>query len=161
MGWSNDMATYAREHNIPVHKQILAMEELVAMTEWAYQQAPQKWQDHRDRAESHIYGWHFTKDCAERAVAAMQNEDGSVGQYWSYKDVEDLAKNLGIDFTKEKFNLPDLYYTLNMIHSDFYEANMDPQVYIRLGLQYLRDKDAPEGKAKIYYMAMKKAKEEK
>lgn len=155
MGWCKELIHEAKEKKISLEKELAALEELIPMIEWAYEQNPSYWADHKDKAECHVYGYHFTKDCAERAVAEMQNDDGSVGQYWSIKDVKDLAETMQIDFSKEKFNLYDLYYTLNMERSDFYDANANPQFYIERAFRFLRDKDGPEGKAKKYYLMIK------
>lgn len=38
--------------------------------------------------------------------------------------------------------------------SDYYKANEAPQYYVDLAFDFLDDKDAPEGKAKRYYVAM-------
>lgn len=47
-----------------------------------------------------------------------------------------------------------LYYVLNMERSDYYKADEAPQYYVERALDFLNDKDAPEGKAKRYYVAM-------
>lgn len=52
---------------------------------------------------------------------------------------------------------PNADYVLNMMYSDYYGAvPNDTNTYIRLALKFLEDKDAKEGKAYCYYMAMKK-----
>lgn len=101
-----------------------------------------------------VFGWHFTKEGAEKAVAKMQNKDGSSGQYWTLKDVEEVCRAMGLDWNQKNYNIYDLYYTLNMMRSDYYKANEAPQYYVDLAFDFLDDKDAPEGKAKRYYVAM-------
>lgn len=44
------------------------------------------------------------------AAAAMQNKDGSSGQYWTLKDVEEVSKAMSIDWTQKRYNIYDLYY---------------------------------------------------
>lgn len=88
------------------------------------------------------------------AVAAMQNKDGSSGQYWTLKDAEEVSKAMSIDWTQKRYNIYDLYYVLNMERSDYYKADEAPQYYVERALDFLNDKDAPEGKAKRYYVAM-------
>lgn len=45
---------------------------------------------------------------------------------------------------------------MNMIYSDYYGAvSNDIGIYIRLAKKFLEDKDAKEGKALCYYLAMK------
>lgn len=155
MGWCKELLKEAKEKNISLEKQIEAMSELVEMVEWAYSQNSEHWALHKEKAESHVYGYHFTKECAEKAVAGMHNEDGSMGQYWSLKDAQDVATAMGLDFSKEKFNLYDWYYTINMEHSDYYDPSADAQVYLKRAMQFLKDKDGPEGKAKKYWLMTK------
>ena len=152
MGWCKKMLEEAEEKNLALERKVEALEELVELIDWAYEQNPSHWHKHKDKAECLIYGWHFTKESAEKAVSEMKNEDGSAGQYWSVKDAADLATSLQIDFNQEKFNLYDFYYVLNMERSDYFEPNENPQVYINRALKFLRDKDGPEGKAKKYYL---------
>jgi len=40
----------------------------------------------------------------------MQNKDGSSGQYWTLKDVEEVSKAMSIDWTQKRYNIYDLYY---------------------------------------------------
>lgn len=54
----------------------------------------------------------------------------------------------------KNYNIYDLYYTLNMVRSDYYKDGQAPQYYADLAFDFLEDKDAPEGKAKRYYLAM-------
>lgn len=54
----------------------------------------------------------------------------------------------------KNYNIYDLYYTLNMVRSDYYKEGQAPQYYADLAFDFLEDKDAPEGKAKRYYLAM-------
>lgn len=135
-------------------KHLAAIAILAEMADEGYATNPAKWEHHRDKAECHIYGWHFTKESAEKAVAAMQNKDGSSGQYWTLKDVEEVSKAMSIDWSQKRYNIYDLYYVLNMERSDYYKADEAPQYYVERALDFLNDKDAPEGKAKRYYVAM-------
>lgn len=48
----------------------------------------------------------------------------------------------------------DALMVLNMERSDYFKANEAPQYYVDLAFDFLDDKDAPEGKAKRYYVAM-------
>lgn len=41
-----------------------------------------------------------------------------------------------------------------MVRSDYYKDGQAPQYYADLAFDFLEDKDAPEGKAKRYYLAM-------
>lgn len=115
---------------------------------------PNKFSIQKDKAESLVYGWHFTEESAKRAVSMMENADGSKGEYWTLKDVEDVVKAMGIDLSKKSYNLYDLYYVLNMERSDYYEPDQAPQYYVKRAFQFLDDKDACEGKAKKYFVAI-------
>lgn len=83
-----------------------------------------------------------------------ENKDGSSGAYWTLEDVEKVAASMGIDWGCKNYNIYDLYYTLNMVRSDYYKDGQAPQYYADLAFDFLEDKDAPEGKAKRYYLAM-------
>ena len=62
--------------------------------------------------------------------------------------------SMGIVWGCKNYNIYDLYYTLNMVRSDYYKDGQAPQYYADLAFDFLEDKDAPEGKAKRYYLAM-------
>lgn len=91
----------------------------------------------------------FTKEAAEYAVSCMENKDGSKGEHWSYSDTTDVLKDQGYDFKE-----PDWYFVLNMMYSDYYKSGRSDDTYFELAHDFLDDKDAPEGKAKRYYLAM-------
>lgn len=112
-----------------------------------------KWDSEKERVESLILGWHFSREGAERAVREMKNADGSVGQYWSVEDTQEVVKTMGLNLGEKRYNLFDLYYTLNMARSDFYLETRSPQDYVTLAFQILDDKDAPEGVAKRIWFA--------
>lgn len=42
-----------------------------------------------------------------------------------------------------------------MIYSDFYKSGRTDETYIELACDFLNDKDAPDDKAKKYYLSMK------
>ena len=93
---------------------------------------------------------HFTEETAKYAVAHMENEDGTVGEHWDYKTTCEVLRSKSLMFTP-----PDWYYTLNMMYSDYFHEEESDDYYIDLAIDFLKDKDAPEGKAKKYYLAMK------
>ena len=60
----------------------------------------------------------------------------------------------GISF--DKFNKYDWNYVMNMIYSDYYGAiGNNTESYVKVAKKFTMDKDAPEGKALKYYIAMK------
>ena len=101
-----------------------------------------------------IYGKHFNEWLLKQAVSKMKNEDGSTGGHWTLEQTTAVAKSSGIEFSR--FNEYDWNYVMNMIYSDYYGAVAnDTSSYVRLAIKFLEDKDAKEGKAYCYYMAMK------
>ena len=101
-----------------------------------------------------IYGCHFCDWMLDKATSTMVNEDGTTGPHWSVADTNSVAKSMGITF--DKFNEYDWNYVMNMIYSDYYGAvNNDTMAYGKLAKKFIMDKDAKQGKAFHYYMAMK------
>lgn len=117
------------------------------------------WEDQKALAEDLdfiIYGPHFTKEKAMQAVSHMVNEDGTTGQHWTCEETRSVAESKGIYFSAEKFNEYDWYYVMNMLYSDYYNVlGNNTDSYAKMAMAWLRDKDAPEGKAKKYCYAMK------
>lgn len=91
----------------------------------------------------------FTKETAEYAVSKMKNEDGTEGGHWDYDTTTSVLKSKGYDF-----NPCDWYYVLNMVYSDYFSKDQPDEYYFKLAYDFLKDKDAPVGKAKKYFLAM-------
>lgn len=97
-----------------------------------------------------INGEHLTEDMAYKAVGKMNNEDGTNGEHYNMDLAKILAERNGV--TWNHFNNYDWYYVLNMVYSDYYKLfGNDDNMYIKLALAWLNDKDIPEGKAYRYY----------
>lgn len=97
-----------------------------------------------------VDGPHFTPFSYKEAVGRMRNEDGTEGAHWSIDEVREMAKKNGVSLSG--FNEYDLAYALNMVRSDYYGAVDDnDDTYLRLALAFLNDRDAPEGKAYLYW----------
>ena len=100
-----------------------------------------------------VYGCHFTKWMLEKALKDMVNEDGTVGGHWTVEQTTMVARSNGISFTK--FNEYDWNYVMNMIYSDYYGVvPNETNTYVKMARKFLEDKDAEEGKALKYYLAM-------
>ena len=105
----------------------------------------------------HMYGPHFTEECAHKAVKHMENEDGTKGPRWSIEEAERVAQQYGVNLKSEKFNKYDWFVALNMIRSDFYRAvvNMtgsdNVKHFVELTKAWLNDKDIEEGKMWFYF----------
>lgn len=77
------------------------------------------------------------------------------GPHWTLEQTNSVARSNGIDF--DTFNEYDWNYVMNMMYSDYYGAvSNDTNMYAKLSKKFLEDKDAKNGKAFCYYMAMKK-----
>ena len=101
-----------------------------------------------------VHGCHFTKWLLEKAYCCMENEDGTKGAHWTVEQTTGVARNAGITF--DHFNEYDWNYVMNMMYSDYYKAGgNNVNFYVELAKAFLMDKDAPEGKALKYYLAMK------
>lgn len=94
-------------------------------------------------------GPHFDADIAIKAVANMENVDGTTGQHWTFEEVEKEAQKRNIDHPA------DLYYAINMLYSDLSNVlGKDPEKYIAVAKAlYWDDPDMPEGKLFKQYVA--------
>ena len=74
--------------------------------------------------------------------------------HWTLEETNSVARQHGIEFIH--CNQYDWNYVMNMIYSDYYgSVSNETSVYVKLAKKFLQDKDAPEGKALKYYLAMK------
>lgn len=98
-----------------------------------------------------IYGEHFNKELADKAVSNMINSDGTKGAHWTLEETTSMAKNEGITF--QHFNEYDWFYVINMIYSDFYKVfGSNTNMYVKTALEWLTDADVKAGKAYRYYV---------
>ena len=87
----------------------------------------------------------------------MKNSDGSHGEHFSKEQVEQVAKQMGIDINA--FDNMVFCMTVNMLYSDyckvFKKYGMDRlEVYIDLAHAFLKDEDfdgSPDEKLALYY----------
>ena len=101
-----------------------------------------------------IHGCHFTEWYLSKALECMINEDNTKGGHWPIPTTTQVANNIGIKFSH--FNEYDWNYVMNMLYSDFYKLfGNDTDMYAKIAKYFLEDKDAPEGKALKYHLAMK------
>ena len=100
-----------------------------------------------------VYGCHFTKWLLERALKEMINEDGTKGGHWTLEQTTMVARSNNVEF--RDFNEYDWCYVMNMIYSDYYGVvPNETSVYVKMARKFLEDKDAEQGKALKYYLAM-------
>ena len=116
---------------------------------------PDKYDEVNNKLYIVVNGYHFNKDILDKAVHAMVNDDGSAAPKWSVAETSQVASNNGVSFNT--FNEYDWNYVMNMVYSDYSEIlGSNLASYVKMANKFLKDKDAPEGKALRYYMAMKK-----
>lgn len=102
-----------------------------------------------------LYGYHFSEWLLRKATSRMQNEDGTSGAHWSLDQTNSVARSKGLSFTN--FNQYDFNYVMNMIYSDYFGAvPNDTDVYYKMAVKFLSDKDASDGKAFRYYYKLSK-----
>lgn len=101
-----------------------------------------------------VYGCHFNEWLLQKALSKMVNEDGSFGGHWTLEQTTAVAKNNGVEF--DHFNEYDWCYVMNMLYSDYYGSiPNETSVYLKMAKKFLDDKDAKDGKAYRYWLAMK------
>lgn len=104
---------------------------------------------------------HFTEKAYYEAVGGMENEDGTRGAHYSIEQVKEIIgkQEKSKDFDMGANNLYDYAFCLNMVYSDYYGAVEDKEEnFIKLANAFIFDKDAGDGKALRYWMAMKNIK---
>lgn len=102
-----------------------------------------------------IFGCHFNEHTLDKALKNMINEDGTKGGHWTLEQTTSLAASNKIVFSN--FNEYDFNYVMNMLYSDYYGhlSSNDTMSFLKLAKAFLNDKDAEEGKAFKYYIAMR------
>lgn len=144
-----------------MHKKLIAEasdEALRSFTYDIFDDLKEKYRDMYEELEmrlyEEIYGHHFNSWLLEKALGSMENEDGTRGVHFTLDQTNSLAKNMGVSY--DHFNEYDWNYAVNMMYSDYYGAIPDDMImYGKLAKKFLCDKDAKQGKAFNYYMAMK------
>jgi len=100
-----------------------------------------------------VYGYHFNAWLLKCALDKMTNEDGTKGGHWTLEETNSVARQHGVEFIH--CNEYDWNYVMNMMYSDYYgSVSNETSTYVKLAKKFLQDKDAPEGKALKYYLAM-------
>ena len=118
-------------------------------------QMPELYEEMEEDLYEHIYGHHFTPWKYDCAVSKLVNQDGTKGPHWTVSDAVSVARNKGLQFIG--YNEYDFAYVMNMLYSDYYGAVSDSiDTYFKMAKAFLEDKDAPDGKAYLYYLAMEK-----
>lgn len=126
-------------------------DEVLEMIEEAH---PDKYREIKNDIYVLVNGYHFDEDMLECAYEKMINDDGSKAPKWDIASTNQVAKNSNIVF--DTFNEFDFNYVMNMLYSDYVSIFGDNlSYYVKMANKFLHDKDAEEGKALRYYLAMK------
>ena len=88
---------------------------------------------------------HLTEEEAKHYVMNLIHKDGTKGEYFSEERVEELMRR---NPELAKYNKNDVYYVINMLHSDFYKPKWDIDTYVMFTTMWLDDPDGASDKAK-------------
>lgn len=117
------------------------------------QDHPELYEDYMNRLYIIAYGNHFNEDMLENAFEHMINDDGTKAPKWNLETTSKVASQHGVIFSD--FNKYDWCYVMNMMYSDYHSVLGESLVnYVNMSVKFLNDKDAPNGKALLYYLAM-------
>lgn len=143
-------------YNTDNGKLLEKFDEVLKMIKHAH---PDKYHKIKDDIYVLINGYHFNEDMLKCALDCMVNDDGTKVPKWDLDQTTQVANSNGILF--DNFNEYDWNYVMNMVYSDYVNIFGDNLAYyIKLAMKFLIDKDAPEGKALRYYMALHDNKDE-
>ena len=115
--------------------------------------------DYRDYGDGHQteYG-KMTREDIETWKKSLQNSDGTHGEHFRKEQIEQVARNMGINMSQ--FGNPDVFaMAVNMMYADYCAAakkfGVDRlEYYVELAKAFLHDKDfkgEPEEKLWLYY----------
>ena len=102
-----------------------------------------------------LYGEHFCEELAKEAVEGFMNCDGSKGPKWTLSQTQSLMMSQRANAAL--YNEFDFYFVMNMLWSDHSDIlGSDPNLYAKMAVSWLEDKDVAEGKAFRYYFKVAK-----
>ena len=145
-----------------MHKKLIGVATYEQLRDFAYdaltmlkETNPNTYEELEMHLYKQIYGKHFSDWMLDKATKQMENEDGTFGPHWTLDQTNSVAKQNGISF--DTFNEYDWNYVMNMVYSDYYGAvPNEVSTYTKIAKKFLMDKDAIDGKALCYYLAMRK-----
>lgn len=113
---------------------------------------PQAYEELMLELHKNVYGSHFSKALACKAVSELEDSNGVKGGKYSLEEVNKIRRDYNIDL-----NEYDFYFAINMLYSDYSKLlNNELSSYVKMTCLFLEDEDAPEGKALKYYLSMRK-----
>lgn len=93
-----------------------------------------------------------------RNPLGISKREWTKGAHWSKEDITNYARTKGLSYSD--FNEYDFAYAMNMVYSDYFGVIPDStESYYKVAKAFIEDKDAPVGKAYLYYKAMKAEKD--
>lgn len=92
-----------------------------------------------------------SRKLAEKAAAGFKNKDGTTGAHWKYEDAEEVAHKHNIEASE----IPEFYFVLNMMYSDYAKQSRTVEDYAELAMDFIDDKDAPPDKTARYFRSMR------
>lgn len=92
---------------------------------------------------------HLTEEEAKHYVMNLTHKDGTKGEYFTMERVEDLMRR---NPELAKYDKNDVYYVINMLHSDFYKPKWDVDTYVMFTAMWMDDPDGCADKAKRHAM---------
>lgn len=108
---------------------------------------PDIYKKYMEQVEDIMDAEHLTQEEARAYVSHLVHKDGTRGEYFSYSKIEELSRR---NPELAKYDINDVYYVINMLHSDFYKPKWDVDTYVMFALMWLDDPDAKPGKAKLH-----------
>lgn len=116
------------------------MEQLLVITN-DYIEAPYSKEEFLENVEN-IFCKHLTEKQAKKYVSKMINDDGSKGEHWSIEEVKKVWLEKGYAEENDKYNFWEVYYTMNMVYSDYCRMYKDEmKMYLEHSYLFLMDKD--------------------
>lgn len=113
---------------------------------------PQAYEELMLELHKNVYGSHFSKTLACKAVSELEDSNGNKGGKYSLEEVNKIRRDYNINLNEN-----DFYFVINMLYSDYSKLlNNDLSLYVKMTCLFIEDEDAPEGKALKYYLSMRK-----
>ena len=113
---------------------------------------PQAYEELMLELHKNVYGFHFSKGLALKAVSELEDSNENKGGKYSLEEACKIRRDYNISL-----NEYDFFYVLNVMYSDYSKLlNNDLVSYVKMVSLFLKVEDAPEGKALKYYLSMRK-----
>ena len=124
--------------------------------DYGYDMARNDMRGGRDYGDDDMEFGKMSKKDYEHWKKELKNEDGSHGEHWKKEQLEQVARQMGID-VHSLGGIDVLAMTVNMMYSDYCAVakkyGVDrPEYYVDLAKAFLQDKDYKgDGEQKLWY----------